>query len=71
MTLTCTGTPPPPAQIGDLESMCTSQHSKLEEADERYRTLADAHDALRHSALNAKAQLVTAQAQVRGQAQRL
>ena len=71
MTLTCTGTPPPPAPIGDRVSLCTSQHSKLEEADERYRTLADAHDALRHSALNAKAQLVTAQAQVRGQAQRL
>lgn len=53
-------------QIKELESLCSAQQSSLEEAEERYRGLADTHDALRHTNLQAKAQLVTAQAQVRG-----
>lgn len=52
-------------QIQELEALCGAQQNSLEEAEERFRALSDAHDALRHQALTAKAQLVTAQAQVR------
>lgn len=45
--------------------LCGSQQGSLEEGEERYRALADTHDALRHAGLQAKAQLVTVQAQVR------
>ncbi|KAI8468966.1 MAG: hypothetical protein J3K34DRAFT_292723 [Monoraphidium minutum] len=51
-------------QISEVESLCGAQQASLEEAEERYRALADEQDALRHAGLTAKAQLVTAQAQV-------
>jgi chromosome segregation ATPase len=51
-------------QIQELERLCAAQQNSLEEGEERYRKLADGHDALRHAGLQAKAQLVTAQAQV-------
>lgn len=52
-------------QIGELEALCADQQTSLEEGEERYRRLADTHDALRHAGLQAKAQLITAQSQVR------
>ena len=55
-----------PPQIGELEALCAEQQNSLEEAEERHRAVADAHDALRHAGLQAKAQLITAQTQARG-----
>jgi len=52
-------------QVQELEALCAAQQNSLEEGEERFRTLSDSHDALRHAGLQAKAQLVTAQAQVR------
>jgi hypothetical protein len=49
----------------DLEELCTAQQNSLEEGEEKYRALQDEQDQLHHTALAAKAQLVTAQAQVR------
>lgn len=53
-------------QVKELEELCGAQQNSLEEAEERHRMLQQEHDALHHTALAAKAQLVTAQAQVRG-----
>jgi hypothetical protein len=50
-------------QIRELEGLCAAQQASLEEAEERYRSLADSRDSLRHASLQAKAQLVTTQAQ--------
>jgi adenine-specific DNA methylase len=52
-------------QVKELEELCGAQQNSLEEAEERYRRLQQEHDELHHTALAAKAQLVTAQAQVR------
>jgi hypothetical protein len=57
--------PSPSPQIAELESLCAAQQSSLEESEERLRRLADSRDTLRHASLQTKAQLVTAQAQVR------
>ena len=50
--------------MSELETLCAAQQGSLEEGEERFRSLSDSHDALRHANLQAKAQLVTAQAQV-------
>lgn len=52
-------------QVKELEELCGAQQNSLEEAEEKFRVLQQEHDALHHAALAAKAQLVTAQAQVR------
>lgn len=51
-------------QAKELEDLAAAQQNSLEEAEERYRDLQQEHDELHHTALAAKAQLVTAQAQV-------
>lgn len=51
-------------QVKELEELCGAQQNSLEESEERYRGLQQEHDELHHTALAAKAQLVTAQAQV-------
>lgn len=59
--------PPPPIarQAKELEELCAAQQNSLEEGEEKFRALQDEQDQLHHAALAAKAQLVTAQAQVR------
>jgi phage shock protein A len=52
-------------QVKALEELCTAQQNSLEESEEKYRKLTESHDALHHCNLQYKAQLVTAQAQVR------
>jgi hypothetical protein len=52
-------------QVKDLEELCAAQQNSLEEGEEKFRALQDEQDQLHHTALAAKAQLVTAQAQVR------
>jgi hypothetical protein len=54
-------------QVKELEELCGAQQNSLEESEERYRGLQQEHDELHHTALAAKAQLVTAQAQVGAQ----
>lgn len=51
-------------QAKELEELAAAQQNSLEEAEERHRDMQQAHDKLHHAALAAKAQLVTAQAQV-------
>ncbi|WIA41488.1 hypothetical protein OEZ86_008863 [Tetradesmus obliquus] len=51
-------------QVKELEELCGAQQNSLEESEERYRGLQQEHDELHHTALAAKAQLVTAQAQL-------
>lgn len=53
-------------QVKDLEELCAAQQNSLEEGEEKFRALQDEQDQLHHTALAAKAQLVTAQAQVCG-----
>jgi hypothetical protein len=48
----------------ELEELCSAQQNSLEEGEERFRGLQQEQDKLRHAALQSKAQLVTAQAQV-------
>lgn len=52
-------------QVKELEELCAAQQNSLEEGEEKFRALQDEQDQLHHAALAAKAQLVTAQAQVR------
>lgn len=56
-------------QTKELEELAGAQQNSLEEAEERYRDMQREQDELHHSALAAKAQLVTAQAQVYLQAE--
>lgn len=51
-------------QAKELEELCAAQQNSLEEGEEKFRALQDEQDQLHHAALAAKAQLVTAQAQV-------
>lgn len=51
-------------QVKELEELCAAQQNSLEEGEEKFRALQDEQDQLHHTALAAKAQLVTAQAQV-------
>eukprot|EP00775_Hariotina_reticulata_P000239 gene239-444_t len=58
-------------QMRELEELCSAQQNSLEEGEERFRALQQEQDKLRHAALQSKAQLVTAQAQLaEGRAQR-
>jgi hypothetical protein len=54
------------AQVKELDELCSAQQNSLEEAEERFRGMQQEQDQLHHTALASKAQLVTAQAQVRG-----
>jgi len=62
----CVRTPylSPPPQTKELEELCAAQQNSLEEGEEKFRALQNEQDQLHHAALAAKAQLVTAQAQV-------